>query len=74
MKLITDWKRIWYRLWSIRLALLTAVLSAVEIGFEYYANGHASWIVFGISMSSLATAVSRVVSQDNLYDDYFTAP
>ena len=74
MKLISDWKRIWYRLWSVRLALLTALFSAFEVTLQYYVDGQPSLIVFGSFALSIATAASRIVSQDNLYDDYEHAP
>lgn len=73
MKLISDWKRIWFRLWSVRLALLTALLSACEAAFAYWVD-HSPWIAIGSFTLSIATAVSRIVSQDNLYDDYEHAP
>lgn len=74
LRLIANARKLWYRLWSVRLAMLTSLLSATEVAFQYYATGQPSWIVCGSFALSIATAVSRVVKQDSLSDDYASAP
>lgn len=74
LRLIANVRRLWYRLWSVRLAMLTALLSACEVAFQYYATGQPSWIVIGSFALSIATAVSRVVAQDSLTEAYASAP
>jgi hypothetical protein len=73
-RLIRDARRIWHRLWSVRLSLLSALLSTIETCMNYYATGQAPIFVIGAALVSIATAVSRLVSQDSLYDSYEQAP
>jgi len=68
MKLIKNARRIWHRLWSVRLSLLAAVLAAVESVFSYWTTGHAPLIVAGAGVFSLAASISRVIAQDSLHD------
>lgn len=69
MKLIDGWRRKWPQLWSVRLALLAAILSAVEVAFSLVLDGRAPWIVLGAFALSLAAAIARAVAQPGLRND-----
>jgi len=66
MTLIEDAGRTWHRLWSVRLSLLSALMSAADAGWQAYITGQpriVSLATFGISAGA---AVARVVTQRNL--------
>jgi hypothetical protein len=64
LHLIEGAGRIWSRLWSVRLALLAAVLGALDVGLAYYAPDHASPLyAAGAALVSFAAAVARIVAQ-----------
>ncbi|MEJ5899645.1 DUF7940 domain-containing protein [Ochrobactrum teleogrylli] len=66
MKLVSDWKRVLARAWSIRLLLLAVILSGVEVALPLI--GDALPIPTGAfaALSLIITAgafVARIVSQ-----------
>ena len=67
MQFIEDWKLKFTKLWSIRLALLTAVFSALEVALPFF-----SGLVPAGTMASLAaftavgSAVARLIAQPSL--------
>lgn len=64
MTLIDDWKHLAPRLWSIRLSLLSAILSAAEFAIPYFAPAVPSGRFAAAAMAvGLAAAVSRVIAQ-----------
>jgi hypothetical protein len=64
LHLIEGAGRVWSRLWSVRLALLAAVLGALDVGLSYYAPEHASpFYAAGAAFVSFAAAVARIVAQ-----------
>lgn len=63
MTFIDDWKQMFPRLWSVRLALLAAILSAFEVGFNLFATGTAPVIAVIAMLVSLCAAFARVVAQ-----------
>ena len=68
MTLIQDWQRITFKLWSVRLALLAAILSALACGVSIYEDGK-SWIVSGVVfVVNIASGFSRVVAQPGLFE------
>lgn len=68
MKLLSDWKRILRKAWSVRLALLSSVLSASEFAMQYLAPEHASGaFALTAGVVSLAAAVARLVAQPKLW-------
>ena len=68
MKFIEDARHLWLRLWSVRLALLSALLSAAEVAVPYLAPAAPSHL-FAILAGcvALAAAVARIVAQPALY-------
>lgn len=71
MQLIDDARKTWHRLWSVRLALLSALLSAAEFALplvpdsvaDVIGRGRFAAAAFAISVGA---AVARVVSQPRL--------
>ncbi|WP_128827878.1 hypothetical protein [Achromobacter mucicolens] len=69
MNLIQNWRQKWPRLWSVRLALVAALLSAVEVAMNVWLTGKPPLIVIGAGLFSLCAAIARVVSQPRLNDE-----
>ncbi|WP_454676679.1 DUF7940 domain-containing protein [Achromobacter marplatensis] len=69
MNLIRDWRRKFPRLWSVRLALLAALLSAVEVCMNLWLTGKPPLIVIGAGLFSLCAAIARVISQPRLNNE-----
>lgn len=69
MQLINDWKRQFPRLWSVRLALLAAVLSAAEVGINVYITGQPPMMALSAMLVSLGSAIARIVAQPSLEAD-----
>jgi hypothetical protein len=66
--LINDAKRVWHRLWSVRLALLAALLGAVDVAMPFVAPERASLPFAALSVVvSLAAALSRLIVQRKLH-------
>lgn len=66
MKLIDDWKRKFPKLWSVRLSLLAAVASSVEVGIAYFGNGKTLFIAAVATLFSFGAAIVRVIAQPSL--------
>lgn len=69
MNLIQNWRRKFPRLWSVRLSLIAALLSAVEVALNLWLTGKPPLIVVGAGLFSLCAAIARVVSQPRLNDE-----
>ena len=67
MKLIDDWKAVALKAWSLRLALISAVLSALEVAVPYldgmFERGTFAMLAGAVS---LAAAIARLVAQQEL--------
>lgn len=74
LRLIANARRLWHRLWSVRLTLFAALLSATDVAFQFYATGQPSMIVIGSFLFSIGSAIARLVAQDSLTDAYASAP
>lgn len=66
MQFIANWRIKFPRLWSVRLALVAAVLSGLEAGFNFYMTGSAPVIAAAAMVLSLGAAFSRIVAQPEL--------
>lgn len=66
MNFIDDWKRQFPKLWSVRLSLLAAVASAVEVSMQLYVSGTAPLLVVAAGMVSIGSAIARIVAQPKL--------
>jgi membrane protein YdbS with pleckstrin-like domain len=68
MRLIKDWARIARRAWSVRLALLSALLGAVEIGVQFLAASQPTpYFAMAAAFTSLAAAIARIVAQPKAF-------
>ncbi len=67
MKLIDDWKAVALKAWSLRLALISAVLSALEVAVPYldgwFERGTFAMLAGAVS---LVAAIARLVAQQEL--------
>jgi polyferredoxin len=67
MKLIWNWREILRRAWSIRLMLLAALLSGVEVALPFFMDSMPRGIFAGLSFLVVASAfVARLVAQKGL--------
>lgn len=69
MQLIENWKRHFHKFWSVRLALLAAVLSGLEVGLNVYVTGQPPLIAVGSMVVSIGAALARVVAQPALHGE-----
>lgn len=64
MRLLDNWRALLTKAWSVRLAALAAVLSAVEFALPFVAPSRSSgWFALAALLVSLAAAVARLVAQ-----------
>lgn len=69
MKLLEDWRCIARKAWSVRLALLSAVLGSIEIAVQLLAASRPTPVfAMAAALSSLAAAVARIVAQPKIHD------
>lgn len=73
MTFIEDWKRQFPKLWSVRLALLAALISAFEVGFNLYVDGKPPLIALSAMLVSLGSAIARVIAQPTVTGNGATA-
>lgn len=69
MNLIADWRRKFPKLWSVRFALLAAVLSGVEVALPLFQDfiPRGPFAVLSL-VAAVAAAVARIVAQPALTD------
>ena len=69
MRLVDNWAAILRRAWSIRLALLAAILSGIEVALPFFTpewpRGWAAAASFGCTGAAL---VARIVAQPKMLD------
>lgn len=66
MSLISDWKAILKRAWSIKLTLAAGLVSAVDAGVSYYLTGSPPLVSIGAALLSFGAAIARVIAQPEL--------
>lgn len=69
MTLIEDWKKKFPKLWSVRLAILSAVLGVLEMTLPMFQTLIPP-LTFGILsvVTGIAAAVARLIAQPKLRD------
>jgi hypothetical protein len=66
--LLPNWKTIIRRAWSIRLAMLAALLSGIEIVLPFYADAFPRNIFAAMSFVATAAAVvARIIAQPEIH-------
>lgn len=69
MRLIENWPRLWFRLWSIRLNLIGAVLLFSDFIFSILLDKRAPlWLVVLGGLINVAAAVVRIVWQPRAHE------
>lgn len=69
MKLMTNWKRVARKAWSIRLAVLAGVLSACEVILPLFSDVIPRNLFAALSFVAITSAaIARVVAQEGLDD------
>lgn len=70
MKLLSNWKAILTKAWSIRFIILAGVLQGVDLAFTLLAPAKASiGFVVAASVFTVLAFVARIVAQNNLPGD-----
>lgn len=70
MKLDTNWKKILKKAWSIRLLLLAAVLSGIEVALPFFQGQFPRGPFAVASFLAVASAfVARLVAQKDFADE-----
>jgi membrane protein YdbS with pleckstrin-like domain len=68
VKLLKDWAHIARRAWSVRFALLSALLGGAEIAVQFLAATHQTpYFAMGAALTSVLAAVSRIVAQPKAF-------
>lgn len=67
MTLLTDWKKILKKAWSVRLVLLSGFLSGVEIVLPLYVDSLPRGIFATLSVfTAIAATLARIVAQPKM--------
>lgn len=70
MKLLTNWKRILKRAWSIRLLILAGVLSGIEVVLPFFSDSIPRGPFAVLSFLAVGGAfVARLVAQKEMADE-----
>lgn len=68
MRLLPDWRRVARKTWSVRLALLSALLGAAEVGVQLFAAVRPTpWMAMAAALCSMAAGVARLVAQPKMH-------
>lgn len=70
MKLVSEWKRVLQRAWSIRLMLLAGIFSALEVALPFFEHAIPQGIFAAASgLTAGAAFVARLVAQKGLKNE-----
>ena len=65
-KLLPEWKKVARWSWSFRLALIAALLSAVEVALMFWPASPSGLFAAGAGLVSLSAALARLLAQSQL--------
>lgn len=68
MTLIDGWKAKFPKLWSVRFALLAALMSSIEVGIGVYLTGKPPLFASLAALASFSAAVARIIVQPALHE------
>ena len=69
MNLIPDWKRIVSKAWSIRLALIAAAFSGIEVVLPLFSEAFPQRLFAGLSFTvAIGATLSRLVAQPRMHE------
>lgn len=63
MKFIDDAGKVWHRLWSVRLAALAVLVSAVDAGWQVHVTGQPPYLALATAGISAGAGFARLVAQ-----------
>lgn len=67
MKLIPNWRDVFRKAWSIRLAALAALLSGIEIALPFFSDTFPRLVFAGLSfLATVGAFIARFVAQKEL--------
>lgn len=67
MRLLSDWREILRKAWSVRLIILAGILSGVEVVLPFFSGSMPHGVFAGLSFVAVSGAfVARLVAQSNL--------
>lgn len=67
MKLVSNWKKILKKAWSVRFTILAGTLSALELALPYLGDFLPRGVFAALSLiASKASVISRIVSQEGV--------
>lgn len=69
MQLIDGADKLWHRLWSVRLASLSVVVSAVDAGWQVHMTGRPPYLALATAAISAGAGFSRLVAQPKAHSD-----
>lgn len=68
MNLVQDWKRLVKKAWSIRLAVLSGMLSGAEAILPMFVDEMPRGVFAGLSvLAAVGSMIARVVAQPRMY-------
>ncbi|WP_370200420.1 hypothetical protein [Roseibium sp.] len=69
MKLVSDWRAVLQRAWSVRLMLLAALLSGAEVALPFLGDFIAPGLLAALSALTVSAAfAARLLAQRNMND------
>jgi hypothetical protein len=67
VKAVANWRQVLRWAWSVRLMVLAAVLSGVEIALPYFAESFPRLVFVGLSfLATVGAVVARFVAQEKV--------
>ena len=66
--LVENWKSVVRRAWSVKLSLLAALLSGIEVAVGVWATGNPPLFAGIAFVASIAAGVARIVAQPKLHE------
>ena len=71
MRLVSDWRRILLKAWSVRLILIATALNGLGAVWFVLADNVPEWLfILGGVLLPLAALVARLVDQPRMRDEY----
>lgn len=68
MTLIYNWRKIWLKLWSVKLSLIAAFLSGLEVAFSVWIDNKPALFAAVAFVLSIGAAAARIVAQPKAHE------
>lgn len=67
MNLIPRWKKILIKAWSVRLMLLAALLSGIEVALPFFVDDFPKGVAAGLSLAvTFSALIARIIVQKDV--------